>query len=241
VSALGDDDVAIELEGQQAAAAIGRVIEAGARAQHLVGKRVLASAVDPCGECDVCRRGGAAVCPTARRRTAPLTSPVIATARYVVPIGEPDGIDLPSPAGAAAAGDLALAYTLYARSGLGPRDPVVVVGDGPVATYLAAVLRAKGIEPVVYAGDVDAARAVFQTAGIATKPWRVIAASPTAITEAAALCGPRSTLTVLARDTSQVIPAATLALEVTVIPVAGAHPDLIVEAAALVIRGAVEL
>jgi len=241
VSNLGDEDVAIEIEGQQAGAAIGRVTAAGARAQHLVGKRVLAGPVDPCGECDVCRRGGAGVCPTARHRSAPLTSPVIATARYVVPLGEPDGIDLPSPLGAAAAGDLAVAYTLYARSGLGPREPVVVVGEGSVATFLVGVLQAKGLEPVVYAGDLAAVRAVFATRGIATKPWRVIAASPTAILEAAALCGPRSTLTVLARDATQGIPAETLAREVTVIPVAAAHPDLIVEAAALVMKGAITL
>lgn len=230
---LGDDDVAIELEGTNDAAAIGRVIEAGARAQHLIGTRVLAGPIDPCGECEVCRRGGAAVCPAARRRTAPLASPVIAAARWLVPLGAP-GVDVPSPAGAVVAGELAIAYTLYARTGLGPRDPVVVVGDTAIARYLVAVLRAKGITPAT-TRDPDAIRAGFSEQGLGQKPWRVIATSPDAVAPAAALCGPRSTLTVLAPVPS--LPGELCTREVTVIPVAGAHPDLVTEIAALVVKG----
>ncbi|MGE0401604.1 MAG: alcohol dehydrogenase catalytic domain-containing protein [Kofleriaceae bacterium] len=231
---IGDDDVAIELEGTNGAAAIGRVIDAGTRAKHLVGKRVLASAIDPCGECDVCRRGGAAVCPSARRRTAPLASPVIAAARWLVTLGEPGGVDLPSPAGAVVAGDLALAYTLYARTGVGPRDPVVVVGDSPIARHLAAVLRAKGITPAT-AGTPDEIRAGFAEQGLGQKPWRVIATDADATAPAAALCGPRSTLTVLAPIPA--LPGDLAAREVTVIAVAGAHPDLLTEIVASVMKG----
>ena len=61
-SAPGDDDVEIALEAVQvdAAAGVGRVVRAGARARGLVDRRVLLGPIDPCGECDVCRRGGAA-------------------------------------------------------------------------------------------------------------------------------------------------------------------------------------
>ena len=233
---IGDDDVAIEIEGTNGAAAIGRVIDAGTRAKNLVGKRVLVGPIDPCGECDVCRRGGAAVCPTARKRTAPLASPVIAAARWLVTLGEPDGVDVPSPAGAVVAGDLAIAYTLYARTGVGPRDPVVVVGDDPIARHLAAVLRAKGITPAT-SGTADEIRAAFAEQGLGQKPWRVIATS--SVDRAAELCGPRSTLTVLAPVAS--LPGELVAREVTVIAVAGAHPDLVTEIAALVAKGELTL
>lgn len=230
---IGDDDVAIEIEGTNGAAAIGRVIDAGSRARSLVGKRVLAGPIDPCGECDVCRRGGAAVCPAARRRIAPLASPVVAAARWVVTLGEPEGIDVPSPAGAVVAGDLAVAYTLYARSGVGPRDPVVVVGDSPIARHLVDVLRAKGITPASN-GTIDEIRTSFSERGFGQKPWRVIATTTESIPHAAVLCGPRSTLTVLAPIAA--LPGELAGREVTVIAVAGAHPDLITEIAALVMK-----
>ncbi|HEY4179765.1 MAG TPA: alcohol dehydrogenase catalytic domain-containing protein [Kofleriaceae bacterium] len=237
---LGDDDIAIELESSDGAAAIGRVTETGAHAEHLAGKRVLVGPIDPCGECDVCRRGGAAVCPTARRRSAPLTSPVVAAARWVIALGEPDGVNATS---AVVAGDLALAYTLYARTGVGPRDPVVVVGASRVARLLHRVIIAKGIEAVVITDEASlaAAREQFTAQGIGGKPWRVLCADGAAVPLAAACCGPRATLTVLATGDAPAIPASLLAREVVVIPVAGAHPDLLVETAALAMRESIDL
>jgi hypothetical protein len=236
---LGDDDIAVEPEASDGAAAIGRVTETGARAAHLAGKRVLVGPIDPCGECDVCRRGGAAVCPTARRRTA-ATTPVIAAARWAIVLGEPNGVDASSPV---VAGDLALAYTLYARTGAGPRDPVVVVGTSRVARLLLRVLAAKGIEAVAIADEaaMATAREQFTAQGIGGKPWRVLCADPSSLALAAACCGPRATLTVLAASDAPALPASLLTREVVVIPVAGAHPDLLVETAALAMRGSIDL
>jgi threonine dehydrogenase-like Zn-dependent dehydrogenase len=132
------------------------------------------------------------------------------------------------------AGDLAIAYTLYARTGVGPRDPVVVVGDSPIARHLVAVLRAKGITPATTANP-DEIRAGFAEQGFGQRPWRVIATSADSVAAAAALCGPRATLTVLAPIPA--LPGDLAAREVTVVPVAGAHPDLITEIAALVMKG----
>src|SRR5437899_13035843 len=101
---LGEDDVAIAVDASAGTSAIGRVIEAGPRATVLLGKRVLVGPIDPCGECDVCRRGGAAVCPLAKQRGT-IGPRVIAGARWVV--GLDDGMDLPLPGGAAVAGDVA--------------------------------------------------------------------------------------------------------------------------------------
>ena len=88
------------------------------------------------------------MCPLARRR-GDLGARIVATGRWVVALG--DGIELPLPAAAAVAGDVAIAYTLYARTGLGPREPVVIAGASPVTRFLVEILIAKSITPVVIA------------------------------------------------------------------------------------------
>ncbi|CAN5914278.1 hypothetical protein BH11MYX2_BH11MYX2_08780 [soil metagenome] len=237
---LGDDDIAIELEVSDGAAAIGRVTATGARAEHLAGKRVLVGPIDPCGECDVCRRGGAAVCPRARTRSAPLAPPVIAAAHWAIALGEPDGVDATS---AVVAGELAIAYTLYARTGVGPRDPVVVIGSSRIARLVHRVLAAKGIDAVAIADEsgIPTARARFSEQGIGGKPWRVLCADAVSLPLAASCCGPRSTLSVLAANDAPALPASLFAREVLVISVAGAHPDLLVETAALAMTASIDL
>ncbi len=254
------DQIEIAVESSQGAAAIGRVIAVGDQAGALADKRVLVGGFDPCGECDICRRGGAAVCPLGVRR-GDAGDRVIAAARWAVILDE--GLTLP-PAGAAVAGDVALAYTLYARTGIGPREPVAITGASSVARFLVEILRAKGIVPVVLvdpvdpantanttwcewlvargaliAADREAVTAAFAADGVAGRTWRVIATDPGTVAAAAALAGPRSTLTVLAPVAD--LPGDLIAREVTVIGVAGAHPDLFVEVAAMVIKGEVQL
>lgn len=251
---IGDDEVEIALEAVQVAraAGVGRVIAAGERARGLLDRRVLVGDRDPCGECDACRAGGAAVCPSARQRDA-MGDTVVAAARWVVPLG--DGLELAAPGAAAVAGDVALAYTLYARLGVGPRDPVVVIGASPIGRFVIEILRAKHIAPVVIAEpawdawlarkgvatahDRASAQAAFAAQSLGTRPWRVVCAAPAKITEAVALAGPRALLGVLAPIAE--IPGAAIAKELTVIGVAGAHPDLVVEAAAMCVKGEIEL
>ncbi len=254
-TAIAEDDVAIEVQAVQGTAAIGRVIDAGERARSLVGRTVLVGPIDPCGECDVCRRGGGAVCPSARRRTE-ITSPLIARGRWVIALG--DGLELPVPAGAAVAGDVALAYTLYARTGAAPREPLVIAGATPVTRFLVEIALAKGLTPVVVvdpatgawrdwltargvaqAMGADDCKAAFTAQGLGGKPWRVIATSAACLELAASLAGPRSTLTVLAPIA--VLPGDLADREVLVITVAGAHPDLVVEVAAMCVKGEIDL
>lgn len=175
-----------------------------------------------------------------------------------------DGLDLLSPAGAAVPGPVVLAYTLYARTGVAPREPVVVVGASPVTRFLIEILLAKGVAPAVIADpadrawidwllakgvtvasttEVDAARATciaaFSAEGLGGRPWRVIVTQGDAIALGAALAGPRATLTVLAPTPP--LPPELIAREVTVIGVAGAHPDLVVEVAAMCVKGDIDL
>ena len=255
---MNEDEAEVELEAVQAslAAGVGRVIAAGERAQGLVDRcRVLVGPIDPCGECDVCRRGGAAVCPLAKRRDN-LGARVVCAGRWLVPLD--DGLALPTPAAAAVAGDVALAYTLYARTGVGPREPVVVVGESPVTRFLIEILLAKGITPtavaapgpwadwltgkgVVVARDRASLAPALDAQSLGTKPWRLICGDPAAISDAIELAGPRSTLTLLATAALPPIAGEVLAREVTILGVAGAHPDLVVEAAAMCVKGEIDL
>lgn len=243
--ALADDDVAVTAEAVRRASwgcsLVGIVSACGSRAATLIGQRVLVGPIDPCGECDVCRRGGAAVCPTLRRRDAVSRGePVVAAARWVTPLG--DELDLPGPGAAIVAGDVAIAYTLYARTGLAPRDPAVVIGASPVARYLVAILRAKSITAAAFsdlAATPDEARAAIAEAvaaqGLGARPWRILATEPAAASLAAALAGPRASLTLF--GAAAALPGALVDREVTVIGVAGAHPDLVVEVAAMCAKG----
>jgi len=214
------------------------------------GKVFIAGPIDPCGQCEVCRRGGAAVCPSAKPR-GELGARVRVSSRWAVELA--DGLELPLPAAAAVAGDVATAYTLYARTGLGPRDPVAITGATAITRFLVDVLRAKGLVPIVLADDpswsahLQSRGAVPTTPagvgdalvaqGLGARPLRVIATGEPEL--AYALAGPRATLTLY--GASGHIPAELAAREVTIIGVAGPHPDLITEAAALCARGEIDL
>jgi NADPH:quinone reductase-like Zn-dependent oxidoreductase len=168
--------------------AVGRVVAAGEHALALLDQRVLVGSIDPCGQCEVCRRGGGTVCPHAHQRgsdaAGTLAERITVAAKWVVPLGgelgldgpasgarqdlDNDGAARPAPgqktgkeakapprlpqdpcALAAVAGDAVLAYTVYARSDLAPREPVVLFGCAPVTRFLVEILLAKGLQPVV--------------------------------------------------------------------------------------------
>src|SRR5262249_14298928 len=126
----GIDDAAVA-----GGAGVGRVIAAGDQSLALIDKRAIFGPHVPCGECDVCRRGGAVVCPMGARRgvtmRGALAERVTLPARWVVGFG--GDLDVPGPGAALLGGAASLAYALYARAGVGPRDATVVLGDGPVA------------------------------------------------------------------------------------------------------------
>jgi hypothetical protein len=103
-------------------------------------------------------------------------------------------------------------------------------------------LLGKGVT-VAKTTAVDEARATciaaFAADGLGGRPWRVIVTSGDHVALGAALAGPRATLTVLAPIAS--LPGDLATREVTVIAVAGAHPDLVVEVAAMCVKGDIDL
>ena len=263
------ESLALELVGiaveaaQPSGACVGIVDDASEGAAVLLGKRVLVGPIDACGQCEVCRRGGAPVCPFATRRPLPVPARIRVSSRWTVTLG--DGLELPVPAAAAVAGDVTTAYTLYARTGLSAREPVVVLGTNAISRFLVEILRAKGITPTVLvdgdhaawrdwllakgaavvSGDPSTLHATVTAAisaqGQGARPWRLIVTDARELPRAASLAGPRATLTVLTTGDTPPVPGDLLAREVTIIGVAGPHPDLVVEAAALCVKGEIDL
>jgi 6-hydroxycyclohex-1-ene-1-carbonyl-CoA dehydrogenase len=258
--------------------AVGRVVAAGEQAAALMGMRAIFGPHLPCGECDLCRRGGAVVCPTGVRlgltARGALAERVTMPVRWIVAFG--GELDVPGPAAALCGGDAALAYAMYARAGVGPRDATVVLGDGPIARFLIEILCAKNAAPVVIvrsnapdgfrdwvavrahvafvaddAPDAEsraAALAAIRAAGHGGKPWKLFETTGEAArqTRALAIAGPRATV-VLAAPSATGVPAARVDLgmaldeDSTVIGVAGAHPDLLVDVAAMAVKGELDV
>jgi threonine dehydrogenase-like Zn-dependent dehydrogenase len=227
VTLSGDDIlIAVEAASRVTRAAVGRVVGTGPDAAHLDGVRVVAGPHQACGDCDVCRRAGATVCPNGR--TLELAARVVARARWVLPMTAP--LDVPGGEAALIGGEAALAYAMYARAGVAPREPTVVVGDGPVARLLAQVLVAKNAAPAPAAEHGARPAKIFACEG--------------GIAEALAAAGPRATVAVALLDDTALDGAAVLSAlgrEVTLIGVRGAHPDLFPEIAALAVRGDLDL
>lgn len=242
-------------------AAVGRVVAVGAAADEWLGARVLVPSFAPCGECDLCRRGGVVSCPTGAAHgidgPGALATRMTAAARWLCRLEGP--LALPGPLAAGLGGELALAYALYARVGTGPREPTVVWGRGTLARLCAVLLAAKAA-PAVVATD-DAALAAVAGADFTTvaaepsavaaalrdhggRPRKVIVTDADLLPAALLAAGPRAVVVVATgpgRAEPGLTPLGALRHEVTLAGVAGCHPDLVPELAALAVRGDIEL
>jgi len=239
-------------------AAVGLVTGVGPATDEWLGLRVLVPTCAPCGECERCRRGGAVLCAAATRlgSSGPgaLATTVTAMARWLVRLEGP--LALPGPAAAALGGEIAMAYALYARAGVGPRDPAIVLGSGPRARLVAELLHTKGLTPVVATHDAAVIAALGDRAQITAqhtaaiedalaphgvRPRKVVVTDGALLDTALRIAGPRATVVVAADVMPALSPLTPLELalcqEAVVVGVAGCHPDLVPELVALAVRG----
>ncbi|HKE14090.1 MAG TPA: alcohol dehydrogenase catalytic domain-containing protein [Kofleriaceae bacterium] len=239
-------------------AAVGRVVDAGEGAAHMRGRRVVVGPIDPCGECERCRRGLPFACGEGRALgvSAPgaLAGEVTVRARWATELG--GGLDVAGPLAALLAREAADAYALHARCGLAAGEPAVVLGRGPVARLAAQIAAARGARVVAgSAGDATTIERV--TAHLAEhagggRPIKIIAAAGGAdagdddeLGLALRLARPGALVAVLARspvpspDGRDV--AALVAGGGALVGVPGAHPDLVPEVAALAVKGEIDL
>jgi len=137
----------------------GRVVAAGAGAEDWLGRAVIAPAVLPCGECDLCRRGLAPIC---RAQKMPgndiqggFGSHIVVPARGLCPVDEARlaaaGLTLAQVSIVADA--LTTPYQAVRRAGVAPGSLAIVVGVGGVGGYCVQIAAAFGAK--VIAIDVD--------------------------------------------------------------------------------------
>lgn len=138
---------------------VGRVIAAGARFSHLVGRRVIVPAVLPCGDCEYCRSGRGNACP---RQAMPgndvhggFSTHLTVPAAPLVDIEDaPAHLDVRLLSVVADA--VSTAWQAIRRADLQEGDACFVVGTGGVGGYAVQIARAMGAR--VVALDISADR-----------------------------------------------------------------------------------
>lgn len=136
---------------------VGRVVEAGPRADRAVGERV---AVDPdirCNVCERCRAGDPANC----RRLEALGVDVdgglarycVVPSRALYPVSEET-----STAGAALIEPLACVLNGLGRVSPRPGESALIAGGGPIGGLFLKMLRASGVGPIGVSDPLEARR-----------------------------------------------------------------------------------
>lgn len=132
----------------------------------------------PCGECGVCRRGLAAVCPAAKPLALRTGETVEVPERFVTPIDSAAALGLEQ---AVCAGVVAEVVDAAARVGLHAGDTVEWVGEDPLLDVGHAWASARGIKsarwerqsPPAAAGDPAAAPGKFFIDGASDTAWEI--------------------------------------------------------------------
>jgi 6-hydroxycyclohex-1-ene-1-carbonyl-CoA dehydrogenase len=151
----------------------GRVIAAGERALDWVGRAVIIPAVLPCGECDVCARGLATICPMQKMPGNDIhggfAGHIVVPARGLCEVDEPRlakaGLELADVSIVADA--LTTPYQAVKRSGLRSGGLAIVVGAGGVGGYCAQIAKAVGATVIVIDVDPRKLDAIGGTASLA--------------------------------------------------------------------------
>jgi len=138
--------------------AVGRVVQAGSSARHLLGKTVIVPAVLPCGECPLCQRGRGNACPHQKMPgndiDGAFATHVLVPARPLVTVEEQPGLD---PRWLSAVADaVSTAFQATRRAAVAQGDLAIVVGSGGVGGFVIQVCAALGAK--VIALDVSQER-----------------------------------------------------------------------------------
>jgi 6-hydroxycyclohex-1-ene-1-carbonyl-CoA dehydrogenase len=138
--------------------AVGRVVEAGSYARHLLGKTVIVPAVLPCGECALCLGGRGNACPNQNMPgndiDGAFATHLLVPAKPLVIVDERQGLDVRSLSVVADAVSTAFQATRRAQVAAG--DLAIVVGAGGVGAFVVQICAAYGAK--VIALDVSEER-----------------------------------------------------------------------------------
>jgi threonine dehydrogenase-like Zn-dependent dehydrogenase len=246
---LASDELAVEQVGVELGpwpGAVGRVVDVGAELApertRLIDRLVALPSLRCCGACLPCRRGHPAMC--ARRSGPPPRGQIDrVAARVAVVFDDALAAPAPAPLAAALAGTGLHAYGAVVRAGVEPNRAGLVLGRGPLAAFVAALVEHRGAVPIRCDGIADAARIAATLAERGVEPFAVPVIAAVDDAEAAcALASPGATV-VLAVPASAPGRAAALVTErgLTLIGHTGTHPDLLLELCAFAASGRLSL
>ncbi len=225
--------------------------------EALLGQHAVVPALLACGACTPCRRGHPAFCEH-RATTLGGERSIEVAARQVVPLrrhGEAAQLGtLVAPEQAhrlAALSDVGLtAYAAVIRASVEPNRTAVVVGDGPLPFFVAALVKHRGASVVRIATDTptDGAEHTVR-AHLAERdlPWFAVPVIATSGHRSLALrlAPPGSTVVLCEAPTVASAGSDDLAWIVdrglSVHGLRGAHPDLLAELVAFVCKGTLDL
>jgi 6-hydroxycyclohex-1-ene-1-carbonyl-CoA dehydrogenase len=137
----------------------GRVIGAGAGAEQWVGRAVIIPAVIPCGQCDLCQRGKATICPHQKMPGNDIpggfATHITVPAQGLCPVDESrlQAAGLSFADLSVVADAVTTPYQAVVQAGVAPGSLAVVNGVGGVGGYCAQIATAFGA--TVVAIDVD--------------------------------------------------------------------------------------
>ena len=239
------DQLAVSLDGTRADGMVGRVVEAGAahQAENLVGRAVVVPGVRSCGACLPCRRGHALLCrepgpaPTREARA-------VVPARVAIVLAPPGEKGLSEPADlaplAALAGVGLWAYGAVVRASVEPNRAAIIVGSGPLALFVGALVAHRGARAVFARTGSDVSAALAEH-GLEPFGLPVIAVDAGAAQLAIELAPDGGTVVLCHSQPGAAELAALPARGLSVHGVLGAHPDLLAELVAFANKGALDL
>ena len=239
------DQLAVSVDGARADGMVGRVVEVGAAHQsaELVGRAVVVPGVRSCGGCLPCRRGHALLC--REPRPAPTRDrQAVVPARLAVVLAPSGEKGLAEPAElaplAALAGVGLWAYGAVVRASVEPNRAAIIVGSGPLALFVAALVAHRGARAVV-ARTADEVKAALAEHGLEAFGLPVIVVEAMAAQRAIDLAPDGGTVVLCHAQPGSAELASLPARGLSVHGVLGAHPDLLPELVAFASKGALDL
>ncbi|MEO6954717.1 MAG: alcohol dehydrogenase catalytic domain-containing protein [Polyangia bacterium] len=235
------EQLAVSLDGERADGMVGRVVEAGSA--DLVGRAVVVPGVRSCGGCLPCRRGHATLC---RTPGAPPTrdARVVVASRHAVVLAPPGDKGLAEPADlaplAALAGVGLWAYGAVVRASVEPNRAAIIVGGGPLARFVAALVAHRGAR-ALSARSADEVRIALEEHGLEAFGLPVIVVEAGTAQLAIDLAPDGGTVVLCHAQPGEAQLSSLPARGLSMHGVLGAHPDLLPELVAFAHKGALEL
>ncbi len=222
---------------------VGRVTACGEAATVLQDAHVLVSPLIACGECHTCRAGAATVCPSrqilGRDCDGGLAQSVVCAGRWLTTLE--GSLVLDGPIAALVAGPALRAYGLFCRAGVATGDVVIVLGHGPAAGVLVKLATARGCKVVFGLSTTADISTKLAQLDCQSRPQKLFVCDGKANLALATRIAQPASIIASGIGLGELDVALLHNKELSLFAQEFAHPDLIPELAALVVKKELDL